>query len=521
MITAHRTEDVRAAEASLLRSTADGALMQRAAAGLAAACVRVLRRRRGHVSGARVVLLVGAGNNGGDALWAGERLRRRGCAVVAVMLARQVHQEGLTALVAAGGSAETGRTPDGAARAAAALSGADLVVDGLVGLGASGGLRDTAATLVQAIPRRAGVVAVDLPSGVDPDSGQTPAAHVRADVTVTFGTAKACLLVPPGSRAAGEVVVVDLGLAGLLPQPVVERLEPVDAGLAWVLPGAEDDKYSRGVVGVVAGSATYPGAAVLACAGALRAGAGMVRFCGPDDVVRHVRRAWPEVVVGPGRVQAWVLGCGVDPDAPDGQRELVEAALWSGLPCVVDAGALRICVQSLTGAGRPARAPVGPLLLTPHAGELAELLSGLDGERVERADVDARPLHHAARLARELSVTVLLKGSTTLVVPPSGTVRSQADAPAWLATAGAGDVLAGIAGTLLAAGHSPLDAGSLAAVVHGRAAVAAGFGWSGGGGRRRCGGARGRGRPAAHRRAGADRRAGRPPALRDCRGARR
>jgi hydroxyethylthiazole kinase-like uncharacterized protein yjeF len=464
--------DVRAAEHDLLARTPPGGLMQRAAAGLAAVCARELRSRRGRVAGASVVLLVGAGNNGGDALWAGARLAGRGARVRAVLLAATAHAEGLAALQAAGGRvaviADGGRV----------LRGADLVVDGLAGLGGSPGLREPAAGLVAALPApgSAGaplVVAVDLPSGVDPETGATPATHVRADLTVTFGAPKPCLLLPPADRAAGRVEVVDIGLLpGLVAAgpAAVERLTDAGAAALWPVPGPDDDKYRRGVVGVVAGSSAYTGAAVLCVGGALRSGTGMVRYVGPEHAADHVRQAWPEVVVGVGRVQAWVLGSGVDPEADDGQAGAVRDALQSGLPCVVDAGAL-----ALLGADAALRGALGAhTVLTPHAGELARLLGAVRGGTVERADVEARPVEGARELAAATGATVLLKGSTTLVVPADrGPVRSVRRAPAWLATAGAGDVLAGILGTLLAAGLAPADAAALAGDVHGRAAALA------------------------------------------------
>ncbi|MFZ5871037.1 MAG: NAD(P)H-hydrate epimerase, partial [Actinomycetota bacterium] len=181
MIRAHRVDDVRRAEQAAMRGVPDGALMQRAAAGLAAATAALLRERRGGVTGRRVVVLAGAGNNGGDALWAGARLARRGARVDAVAAADRVHAGGLAALRAAGG-----RLLDGEP-ARRALTRADVVLDGLVGIGGTPGLRDRAATLAAQLPPTAAVVAVDLPSGVDPDTGETPAAHVRADLTVTFG----------------------------------------------------------------------------------------------------------------------------------------------------------------------------------------------------------------------------------------------------------------------------------------------------------------------------------------------
>jgi ADP-dependent NAD(P)H-hydrate dehydratase / NAD(P)H-hydrate epimerase len=473
---AYRVDDVRSAENIVLASVPEGALMQRAAAALAVSCARLLRGTgSGRVTGRRVVLLVGAGNNGGDALWAGARLAARGAQVTAVQAGKQVHAEGLAALRAAGGTLvaelEAGL---------AAVHRADLIVDGLVGLGARPGLREPAASLVAAIDPAVFVVAVDLPSGVDPDSGELPGPHVRADVTVTFGAAKPCLLLPPASVAAGAIEVVDLGFGPRLPaEPMVQRLTLADVAGLWPEPDPGADKYRRGVLGVVAGSDDYPGAAVLAVSGALRAGVGMVRYVGPPDATDSVRYAWPEVVAGEGRVQAWLLGSGVDPETDDDQPEAILKALEADEPCLLDAGGITVLVDELrtqrhwTG-GVPDR--TDRLLLTPHAGELARLLADL-GQPADRADVERQPYRHAHQAAQLTGATVLLKGATTLVVRPDGRARSQAEATPWLATAGAGDVLAGIAGALLAGGLSPFDAGAVAALVHGQAAVAA----SGGG----------------------------------------
>jgi len=466
--------DNRAAETVRLAQVPDGALMQRAAAGLAAVCARELRVRSGGVSGRRVVLLVGAGNNGGDALYAGERLARRGAGVEAVLLAsrEKVHRAGLSALLAAGG-----RVADGVLVPAEA----DLVIDGIVGLGGTAGLRPPAVEAVASIPSGTRVIAVDLPSGVDPDTAELPAAdeagrarHVTAAVTVTFGARKPCLLLPPADRAAGRVELVDIGLGPLLAAAPVaaERLEPADAAALWPVPrdgvGMATHKYSRGVLGVLAGSDRYPGAAVLVVAGALRAGLGMVRYVGPEQARRAVLAAWPEVVAAPGQVQAWTVGSGFSEDRAEQIRRLL-AEPADALPAVVDAGALGL----LPDRPRPA-----PTVLTPHAGELATLL-GACGVATTRAQVEARPLEHARRAAELTGAVVLLKGATTVIVgaePAGPRVVTQADATPWLATAGAGDVLAGVIGALLAGGLNGVDAAALGALVHGRAAREASHG---------------------------------------------
>ncbi|MDN3294834.1 NAD(P)H-hydrate dehydratase [Streptomyces ficellus] len=446
MRSAYRVETVRAAEAELMARLPGGALMQRAAAGLAAACAGLL----GRVSGARVVLLVGSGDNGGDALYAGARLARRGAGVSAVLLGSRAHQGGLAALTTAGG-----RVADDPF---AVVPRADLVLDGITGIGGRGGLRPEAAAVARAArSSQAVVVAVDLPSGVDADTGRVAGEAVRADATVTFGTYKPGLLIDPAREYAGALRLVDIGLA-LPPVPDVEALQHADVARLLPVPAAESDKYRRGVVGVVAGSARYPGAAVLAVAGALRGGAGAVRYVGPagEAVLAH----YPETLVhgGPpgkaGRVQAWVIGPGLG-DTPG-----VEEVLDSDVPVLVDADGLRPLDPAAV------RARSAPTVLTPHAGEAAALL-GVAREEVEAARLDA-----VRELAGRYGATVLLKGSTTLVAAPDADVpvRANPTGTPWLATAGSGDVLSGLAGSLLAAGLRPRDAASVAAYLHGLAA---------------------------------------------------
>ncbi|MEW1826255.1 NAD(P)H-hydrate dehydratase [Streptomyces sp. NPDC088196] len=450
MRTAYSVETVRAAERRLMARVPEGALMQRAAAGLAVTCAQLL----GRVYGSRVVLLVGSGDNGGDALYAGARLARRGAGVTAVLLAAErAHTGGLDALLRAGGrTVSVGDAEETVLRA-------DLVLDGIVGIGGTGGLRPDAARLAGlASESRAVVVAVDLPSGVEADSGEVRGAAVRADVTVTFGAHKPGLLIDPAREYAGAVRLVDIGLGVELPdEPEVEALQHVDVARLLPLPGAASDKYRRGVVGIAAGSGRYPGAAVLAVAGALRGGAGAVRYVGPasDAVIAR----FPEVLVsegGPlkaGRVQAWVVGPGGGDDA-----SVVADVVTADVPVLIDADGLRLAEP---GAVRGRGAPT---LMTPHAGEAAALLG------VSRGEVEGARLESVRELAGRYGATVLLKGATTLVADSGGgVVRVNSTGTGWLATAGSGDVLSGLAGSLLAAGLSAFDAGSVGAYLHGLA----------------------------------------------------
>ncbi len=429
----------------------EGALMQRAAAGLAAACADTLPR----VYGSRVVLLTGSGDNGGDTLYAGARLARRGAGVTAVLLAPdRTHPAALAALRRAGGTTTTPHA------AAVPLSRADLILDGVVGIGGKGGLRPEAARLAElAAASPATVIAVDLPSGVEADTGEVHGAAVRADLTITFGTHKPGLLIDPAREYAGSVRLIDIGLAETLPPaPALESLQHADVAALLPHPSPESDKYRRGVVGIAAGSARYPGAAVLAVAGALRGGAGAVRYVGA--AADAVLARFPETLVsntGPkkaGRVQAWVAG----PGAGDDPTPVAEA-LASDVPVLLDADGLRLADRDTV------RTREAPTLMTPHAGEAAALLG------ISREEVEAARLTAVRDLARAYDATVLLKGSTTLIAgpDPDTPVRANPTGTPWLATAGSGDVLSGLAGSLLAAGLAPLDAASAAAYLHGLA----------------------------------------------------
>jgi hydroxyethylthiazole kinase-like uncharacterized protein yjeF len=455
---------IRVAEQPLLDALPPGTLMQRAATGLARRCAQLL----GATYGARVVLLVGSGNNGGDALYAGAALARRGARVDGLYVSDTVHTAGRQAYAVAGGR---GR-PAGADDDAGLLGAADLVVDGMLGIGATGPLRPAYARLSR-LARECGapIVAVDVPSGVDATTGMADPDAVRADVTVTFGGWKIGLLVAPGAEHAGAVDVVDIGLS--LPHASVTALDAADVAALLPVVGAETDKYRRGVLGVVAGSDRYTGAAVLAVGGALATGVGMLRFVGARHPGELVRRRWPEAVVvvaesgdagavgRAGRVQAWVVGSGLGTD--EAAAATVRAVLQTDEPVLVDADAITLVAEHPEWL-HDRRAPT---LLTPHAGEFARL------HGTDRGDVEAHALRHVRAAARDLGVTVLLKGASTLVADPDGRTRVNTAQTPYLATAGSGDVLSGVCGALLAGGASALDAGSAGAFLHGLAGLAA------------------------------------------------
>ncbi|MFE9184482.1 NAD(P)H-hydrate dehydratase [Micromonospora haikouensis] len=457
-----RVADVRAAEAGLMATLPAGTLMHRAAAGLARRCALLLADRGG-VYGARVLLLVGTGDNGGDALYAGQRLARRGAAVSVLLLTPgRAHAAGLAALRAAGG-----RLVD---RPPAVV---DLVLDGIVGIGGTGGLREAAERLAGELPGlrgrdggRATVVAVDVPSGVAVDTGHVPPAAsgrptaIRADVTVAFGALKTALVVGPAAALAGQAELVDIGLGpwlrGTPALRVTERSDVVDW---WPELGPAAEKYTRGVVGLATGSAAYPGAAVLSVGGALAGPTGLVRYAGSaraDVLLQHPSVIASGRVADAGRVQAWVCGSGLG-TGEEAAAEL-RAVLAAPVPVVLDADALTLLVDgSMADRLRQRDAPI---VVTPHDREFARLCGEEPG--ADRAAA-------ALRLAAWMNAVVLLKGDRTIVATPDGRAYVNPTGTPALATGGTGDVLAGLLGSLLAAGLAPERAAAAAAYLHGLA----------------------------------------------------
>jgi hydroxyethylthiazole kinase-like uncharacterized protein yjeF len=483
MRAAWRVADVRAAEAALMSGLPEGALMQRAAAGLARRCAALLVDRFSQVYGRHVLLLVGSGNNGGDALYAGAALAGRGARVEALLLdPERTHAAGAEALRAAGGGF-LDKLP----------STVDLVVDGILGIGGRGGLRDAAATVVADISRvlapdgvPPAVVAVDLPSGVDADTGAVHGTAVRADVTVTFGALKPGLLVGDGAVHSGLVEFVDIGLSPWLRgDPALYVPEMPDIAAWWPSPRAGDDKYTRGVVGVATGSAGYPGAAMLSVGGALAGPAGMVRYAGA--AAEAVRMRYPTViaaerVVDTGRVQAWTCGSGLGTDERAAGE--VRGVLAAPVPVCLDADALNLLsagaalaaggssgAGAATGrvaGGAAGRAPAAELLgdrgaptvITPHDREFERLAGAPPGDDRVGAALD---------LAARMHAVVLLKGNRTVIGTPDGRAFVNPTGTPPLATGGTGDVLAGLLGSLLAGGVPADQAAMCAAYVHGLA----------------------------------------------------
>lgn len=443
----YSAEAIRDAEAPLLQRLPDGALMRRAAFGLATEIARELTARTGGVAGRRVCAVVGSGDNGGDALWAATFLRRRGASTTAVLLnPDRAHPAGLRAFRRSGGRVVQ-TVPEAT----------ELVIDGVVGISGSGPLRPAAAELFAAVERAAiPVVAVDIPSGIDVQTGAAAGPHVTAALTVTFGGLKPAHAL----GQCGRVELVDIGLH--LPDSGILGVEAADVRARWPRPGPTDDKYTQGVTGILAGSSTYPGAAILCSGAAVAATSGMVRYAG--SAAEQVVARWPEIVAAPnaqaaGRVQAWVVGPGLGTDET-GAASLC-FALDTQLPVIVDADGLTLlAAHPELVADRAA-----PTVLTPHAGEFARLAGAAPGDDRVAA---------ARRLADQFGATVLLKGNVTVVAEPGSSGRAYLNpaGESWAATAGSGDVLSGMIGALLAAGLPAGEAAALAAFVHAHAANA-------------------------------------------------
>ena len=404
-------------------------LMERAGAGVAFEAMRVFPYAR------RFAVVCGGGSNGGDGRVAARVLREAGREAVETDV----------------------------------VEGADVVVDALFGTGFHGAPRDEAAALIGRINAcGAPVVAVDVPSGVDASTGEIPGAAVEAALTVTFHTSKVGLHVAPGRFHAGEVAVVDIGLAEA--ESAIRRATPA---LLRRVPrrAARDSKFSAGSVLVVGGSPGTTGAPVLSALAALRADAGYATVAVPREclpvvetlALEPVKRAFEwdvaaeQVLEAAERADAVALGPGLGRGA---QAHTLVADLLARLelPVVVDADAL----FGLEPVSRR-----HPTVLTPHAGELARLLGR------ESAWVDAHRLEAAREAAGRFGAVVLLKGAGTIVQPPDGAAVVSDTGPPSLATAGTGDVLTGVVAAFLAKGLDPVTAAAAAATAHGLAAAVA------------------------------------------------
>lgn len=430
-------EQMRAVDARESAAVGEGVLIERAAFAVATTAIEML----GGAYGREITVLAGSGHNGADGIRAGALLAARGAKVSILRSSAREGDEHSAAAWAAARSA--------GAREVSSLGLADLVIDAMVGVGArAGALSGAAADLVSELSDDR-VLAVDIPSGIDADTGAVNGAAVCADVTVTFGALKRGLLVGAGAELAGQVVLAPIGFGSI--ESDVQVLDVEDAARYLRDPRRDDDKRKRGVVGVVAGSASYPGAGLLTVGGAVRSGAGYVRVPG---AATEVLAAFPSAVAADGSVDVWVGGSGVD------RSRLTELEQrWdSDAAFVLDATGLE-----LLGADA-IRARTAPTIITPHAYEFHKL-TGVDSA--------TDPIEVAQAAAADLGATVLLKGSTTIVAAPDGRTWLVLTPTGWLATAGTGDVLTGVIGTVVAAaakrGDDLSEAVAAAAFLHGLA----------------------------------------------------
>lgn len=420
----------------------------------------------------RVAVVCGSGNNGGDGYVAADHWRRHGRDVAVLAVGEPREGDARASAQRLGGDPATPFT-------AAALDGADLIVDALLGTGSNGAPRGAVAEAIAAINRSgAPVVAADIASGVDASTGEVPGEAVSAIATVTFASAKPGLWIAPGKGRCGRVEVVDIGI------PRGWRLAAacglIDADVVAGLPGRRRDhnKFDSGRVWIAGGSRGLTGAPCLAAAAAARAGAGYVTALVPGSLepifeARLLEQMTVALSDADGALDdraaaqalerlddgVLVLGPGL---GRQGAEFALAVAAGTHLPLVLDADGLNAHAGRLEVlAGRAA-----PTVLTPHEGELARLLE------VDVAAVRDRRLHHAREAARLAQAIVVLKGDDTLVALPDGRVAVNARSSPALATAGTGDVLAGAIGALLAAGRGvvdPFQAVCAAVLIHARA----------------------------------------------------
>jgi len=425
--------------------------------------------------GAAIAVVAGPGNNGGDGFVAARLLAERGYQV-RVLLAGEASR--LKGDAAAAAKRWTGALEPAASPGVAA---ADVVIDALFGAGLDRPVEGAAKALIEAMnaaPAR--VYAVDLPSGINGTSGAVMGSAVQAAETVTFFRRKPGHVLLPGRLHCGKTHLAAIGI----PATVLDRIKPrtfANAPELWAarfpVPRAEGHKYSRGHAVVVSGALSSTGAARLAARGALRAGAGLVTIASPRDALAVNAAANLAIMVRPvdgakelaefladERRNVVVLGPGVGVGAAT--RELVLAALAGPRAVVLDADALTSFAddpQLLIGAIR--KRAQAATVLTPHEGEFKRVFNGI--EAIDKAE---SKLERARRAAEGSRAIVLLKGADTVVAAPDGRAAIADNAPPWLATAGAGDVLAGFVAGLLAQGMPAFEAASAAVWLHGEAA---------------------------------------------------
>jgi hydroxyethylthiazole kinase-like uncharacterized protein yjeF len=444
-----------------------------------AAVAQTVSARQG--LGSRVLVLAGPGNNGGDGFVAARFLAERGYAVTVLLVGALDLLKGDAAAAAnAWNRGVAIARPEG-------LAGADIIVDALFGAGLDRPVGGLAHAMIEAVNAQAApVVAVDLPSGINGSSGAIMGAAIKATQTVTFFRKKPGHLLMPGRTYCGTVSVVPIGIA----DTVLSRIGPrtfENLPELWRdkfrLPGMEGHKYDRGHAVVVSGPSWSTGAARLAARGALRAGAGLVTIASPREALAVNAAANLAIMVRPvdgaadlarflsdPRLNALAIGPGLGVN--DATNELVLAALSGDRAVVLDADAMTAFAKSPERLAAAIKARKGQAtILTPHEGEFSRYFHALDAKTKAGSKLD-----RARRAATVIDAVVVLKGPDTVVAAPDGRASIAANAPAYLATAGAGDVLSGIVTGLLAQGMPAFEAACAAVWLHGEAARGFGLG---------------------------------------------
>ena len=443
-------------------------LMDTAGRAVADAAARMLGPVRGHVA-----VVCGPGNNGGDGFVAARVLRDRGFDAVVYLAAARDAVRGdarahLDIFERAGGTVEPIASPDELAAIDTRVIDAALVIDALFGVGLARPVADHLAEVVAMMLMADRVLAVDLPSGLDTDTGRALGAAVIAERTVTMAALKIALVSAPGFAHAGEIEVAEIGIPAALLAESPGRAAVVEPGdvRQWLPhPRALEHKGRRGHVLVVAGSPGMRGAGRLAATAALRAGAGLCTLAAdgeldaPDSIMTRSLGGAELAALFAGKA-AIVIGPGIGSSAAAAAR--TRDVLAAGIPAVLDADALNAMAGDATAIARAA----GPIVLTPHPGEASRLLG------IPVADIEADRLAAARALADRTRAVIVLKGARTIVCDGSTPDRHCAINPTGgpaLATGGSGDVLAGTIGALLAQGLSAVDAARAGVFVHGAA----------------------------------------------------
>ncbi len=482
-------EEIAAVDRAAIEAGLEGATLMETAGRAVADQIRARWPGAG-----RAVVLVGGGNNGGDGLVAARHLAGAGWRVELALFADPARLTGdaahqLALVGPLGLAAERVKSAAEARDLAGRGAGATCVIDALLGTGLRGDVREPMRSAIRAIAGSGlPIVAVDAPSGLDGATGRVRGAAARAELTVTFGFPKPGLFLADGPELAGRLVTAPLGYPPAALAAAAGESRHAGAPLGWIaldeaeaaLPPRRHDlhKGQAGRLLVLAGSRRYAGAAVLTATAALRSGAGLCIVATPDAVADLLVQAVPEAIVerlpsdragavaaraaepavrAAAEADALALGPGLTAGA--GVRRVVQAALATGRPAVVDADALNAIAGDPAAARREA-----PTILTPHPGELGRWLG-----RPAR-EVDAQRIASARAAAARWGAVVVLKGSPTVVADPGGATALNLTGNPGLAAGGSGDVLTGLVGALLAQGIAPLAAARAAVLLHGLAA---------------------------------------------------